>query len=136
MSPLVRSLLAVLAGVLTSVLVVLAGDALVHRLYAFPTGGTAQTREAVRTMPAGAFAVALAGWVAAAAAGALVAARLAHRRPVGHGVTVALVLLGATVVNLALISHPSWVSAGALVGIPAAGWAASRMVHPRGTVRP
>lgn len=130
MPPLVRSLLAVLAGVVASVAVVVAGDALAGQVYAVPAGtGPAEMREAIRAMPAGAFALLLAGWVAASAVGAFLAARLARRQPVAHGLVVAFVLLASTVANLWLLPHPAWVWAGALVGIPLAGWAASRTVR-------
>jgi hypothetical protein len=70
--------------------------------------------------------VLLIGWVAAAAAGAFVATRLSPGRGQAPGLIVTALLLAATIVNLRSIPHPVWVSAGAIVLIPAAGWVAAR----------
>jgi hypothetical protein len=134
MNPTIRSALVLLAGVVAAVLVVVLVDALVGSIYPLPEGtdlnDRAAMRAAVAAMPTAAFALLLGGWVVAAAAGAYLAARLARRSPALHGLIVALFVMMATIANLAAIPHPVWLWPAAIILIPAAGWAATRMVRP------
>jgi pimeloyl-ACP methyl ester carboxylesterase len=141
MHPVIRSALVLLAGVVAAVLVVTLTDALASSLYPLPAGVEPSDKEAFRqavaTMPVPAFVLLLAGWVFAAAIGAYLATRLAARSPAVHGMIVALFVLVATVANLAAIPHPFWLWPAAIVLIPAAGWAATRLVPaPRAAVSP
>jgi hypothetical protein len=133
MNPTIRSALVLLAGVVAAVLVVVLVDTLVGSMYPLPEGtdlnDRASMRAAVAAMPASAFALLLGGWVVAAAVGAYLAARLARRSPALHGLIVAIFVLMATVANLADIPHPMWLWPAAIILIPAAGWAATRMVR-------
>ena len=135
MHPTIRSALVLLAGVVLSVLVVVVFDTLVGTLYPLPPGtdmnDQESMRDAVAKMPGSAFVVLLSGWVAAAAAGAYLAARLATRNVTEHGMIVAGFVLLATVANLAAIPHPTWLWPGAIILIPAAGWVATRLVKSR-----
>jgi hypothetical protein len=133
-NPTIRSALVLLAGVVAAVLVVVLVDTLVGSIYPLPSGTDLNDRAAVRaavaTMPTAAFALLLGGWTVAAAAGAYLAARLARRSPALHGLIVALFVMMATIANLAAIPHPVWLWPAAIILIPAAGWAATRMVRP------
>jgi hypothetical protein len=133
MNPTIRSALVLLAGVVAAVLVVVLVDTLVGSMYPLPPGtdlnDRAAMQAAVAAMPTAAFALLLGGWVVAAAAGAYLAARLARRSPALHGFIVAIFVLVATVANLAAIPHPVWLWPAAIILIPAAGWAAARMVR-------
>src|SRR5688500_17305018 len=133
MNPTIRSALVLLAGVVAAVLVVVLVDALVGSIYPLPEGpdlnDPASMRAAVAAVPTAAFALLLGGWVVAAAAGAYLAARLARRSPALHGLIVAIFVLMATVANLAAIAHPTWLWPAAIILIPAAGWAATKMVR-------
>jgi len=135
MPPMVRSILVVLAGVVTSALVVVGTDAIVSSLHPLPPGidvtNQESLRQAMATIPASAFVVLLAGWLVAAAVGSFVAARWAGRAPVMHGVLVALILLAATVANLVAVPHPTWMWPAVLILIPLAGWAGVRIARPR-----
>ena len=132
MHPTIRSALVLLAGVVLSVMVVILADMLVGSLYPLPAGTDTNDQESMRkavaAMPAPAFLLLLAGWVAAAGAGAYLAARLATRSVATHGMIVALFVLIATVANLAAIPHPTWLWPAAIILIPAAGWVATRLV--------
>ncbi len=133
MNPTIRSALVLLAGVVAAVLVVVLTDTLVGSTYPLPEGtdlnDRASMRAAVAAMPTGAFALLLGGWVVAAAAGAYLAARLARRSPALHGLIVAIFVLVATVANLVAIPHPMWLWPAAIILIPAAGWAAAKLVR-------
>jgi hypothetical protein len=131
MHPLIRSALVLLAGVVVSVLVVILMDGVVTRIYPLPAGtdpnNMESLRQAVATLPAGAFLLLVAGWALAAAAGSYLAARLATQSAATHGLIVALFVLVATVANMARIPHPIWMWPAAIILIPAAGWAAARL---------
>lgn len=132
MHPTIRSALVLLAGVVLSFLVVILMDAVVGAVYPLPEGTNMNDQESMRravaAMPASAFLLLLSGWVLAAGAGAYLAARLATRSLVLHGMIVAVFVLIATVLNLAAIPHPTWLWPAAIVLIPAAGWLATRLV--------
>ena len=132
-NPTIRSALVLLAGVAAAVLVVVLVDTLVGSMYPLPEGtdlnDPASMSAAVAAMPTAAFALLLGGWVVAAAVGAYLSARLARRSPALHGLIVAIFVLMATVANLAAIPHPMWLWPAAIILIPAAGWAATRMVR-------
>src|SRR5687767_8295446 len=134
MNPTIRSALVLLAGVIAAVLVVVLVDTLVGSMYPLPDGtdlnDRASMQAAVASMPAAAFVLLLAGWVVAAAVGAYLAARLARRSAALHGLVVAIFVLMATIANLAAIPHPVWLWPAAIILIPAAGWAVTRMVRP------
>lgn len=132
MHPTIRSALVLLAGVVVSVLVVVLMDTLVGSMYPLPAGtdlnNPESMRQAVAAMPPPGFLILLAGWVLAAGAGAYLAARLATRSAAIHGLVVAVFVLVATVANLAAIPHPDWLWPATIILIPAAGWAAARLV--------
>jgi len=132
MQPTIRSALVLLGGVIAAVFVVILGDTLVGNLYSLPAGTDSSNpeslRQAVAALPVAAFVILVAGWVLAAGVGSYLAARLATHARVIHGMIVALFVLVATVANLAKIPHPLWLWPATIILIPAAGWAAARLV--------
>jgi len=137
MHPTIRSALVLLGGVVAAVVVVGLMDALAGRLYALPAGtdpsNPESMRQAVATLPAQAFLILLAGWVLAGGIGSYIAARLATHARATHGLIVAFFVLVATVGNLATIPHPVWLWPASIILIPAAGWAATKLVGPFST---
>ena len=135
MAPTIRSALVLLGGVVAAVFVVILMDTLVGNIYSLPAGTDASNpdslRQAVAALPVAAFLILVAGWVLAAAVGSYLAARLATHARVIHGMIVALFVLVATVANLAKIPHPFWLWPATIILIPAAGWAAAKLVAPR-----
>lgn len=132
MPPMIRSALALLAGVVLAALTVMLMDTLVGSIYPLPPGtdpGNPESlRQAVASMPSSALVLLLAGWVLAAAVGSYVAARLATQARRMHGIIAALFVLVATIANMANIPHPVWMWPAAIVLIPLAGLAATRLV--------
>jgi len=132
MHPMIRSALVLLAGVVAAVLVVMLMDGVVGSIYSLPSGADPKNperlRQAIAGLPAAAFLLLAAGWALAAGVGSYVAARLAAHDHAIHGVIVALFVLVATVANLVRIPHPVWMWPAAIILIPAAGWAATRLV--------
>jgi sorbitol-specific phosphotransferase system component IIBC len=132
MSPTIRSALVLLAGVVAAVVVVMMMDTVTGRIYSLPAGTDPGNRESLRqavaALPTAAFLLLLAGWALAAAVGSYIAARFAAHARAIHGLIVALFVLVATVANLGAIPHPVWLWPATIILIPAAGWAATRLV--------
>jgi hypothetical protein len=137
MHPTIRSALVLLGGVVAAVVVVGLMDALAGSLYSLPAGTDTNDpeslRQAVATLPAQAFLILLAGWILAGGIGSYIAARLATHARATHGLIVAFFVLVATVGNLATIPHPLWMWPASIILIPAAGWAATKVVRPYST---
>lgn len=130
MSPVLRSVLAVVAGVLTNIVVVSGGEFLTSRLFPFPAAlaaaPSAELESALRAMPPAAFASILAVTLVGALLSGIVAGRLAATpRWVGFVIT-ALLLLGNTT-NAFSFWHPSWFRAAAVVLPGALGWWGARL---------
>jgi hypothetical protein len=134
MQPMIRSALVLLAGVVAALFVVILMDTMAGNIWALPAGTDPNNpdsmRQAVATLPVAAFLLLLVGWVLASGIGSYVAARLAMHSRATHGLIVALFVLVATVGNLAKFPHPAWLWVASIILIPAAGWAATKLVRP------
>jgi hypothetical protein len=128
-----RAILAVVAGCVLSVLVVVAMDAISHQVYPPPAGIDPRDPAAMRSLiaqtPLGAFIIIVCGWILAAGLGAWVATKLSRSGKAWPGYVVGGVTLIATAANLWAIPHPVWVVIAALVGIPLATWAGIRFAQ-------
>lgn len=126
-----RSVLAVVGGLVLAFALVFATDALFHSLIATAPKPDAGDAEAMRTyvarQPAEALIAIVAGWALAAFAGAALAVRLG-RRGRGPGWVVTALFLIATASNFLLVPHPGWMIIAAFVLILAAGWLGSSLV--------
>jgi hypothetical protein len=135
MPPTIRSALVLLGGVVAAVFVVILMDTLVGNIYSLPAGTDPSNpdslRQAVAALPVAAFLILVTGWVLAAGVGSYLAARLATHARLVHGMIVALFVLVATIANLAKIPHPFWLWPATIILIPAAGWAAAKLVTRR-----
>lgn len=65
-------------------------------------------RALLATAPPGAFLVVIAGWILGGLAGGWVAARLAARAPIGHGLALGVLLTLAGVANNLMLPPPLW----------------------------
>lgn len=141
-----RSVLAVIAGIGVGVGVVSLFDLVVSRMYPPPPGMDMSNPESIRqvvsAMPVPAFIILLVGWTVASAAAAYIAARVAPRAPMTHALIAAAFLFTATLLNLMLVPHPTWMLPTTLILLPAtavvtaramAGRAAARRAAAKGT---
>ena len=131
MPPIARSFLAIVGGMATAVLVVIAMDKLGAMIHPLPAGFDPRQREAVNahiaTAPIGAMLVMVSGWVLAPFVGGVVATRLSGRASPIYAWALALLFFSTTLVNLGTYVHPPWMWLVATVGIPGAGWLAARL---------
>jgi hypothetical protein len=119
-----RSVLAVLAGLILTSVVIFSIEFAGHAVHPFPEGvdpqDPAALREFIHTAPAGVFFGLLAAWVVGTAAGSWLAARLAHRaRKVCGWIIGGFITLGAIAI-MTHIPHPVWLWVLALLAIPGA----------------
>jgi hypothetical protein len=128
-----RALLAVLVGLAVAVGVVWSIQLVGHQVYPPPAdldfGDVEEFGAYVAELPTGAFAFLLAAWAIGTWAGAALAGALGKGpRP---AVVVGLLLLVATVVNLALYPHPTWVAGAGVALVIAATALAARGARRR-----
>jgi hypothetical protein len=112
MKPALRSILAVLSGLVVAAILIGGIEAVSSKVYPPPAGLDVNTRAAladyVKTMPTGAFLFVLAAWAFGSFAGAWVAARIAGRQPLVHGGVLGGILLCAGIANMLRLPHPAW----------------------------
>ena len=118
-----RSILAVLAGVLVMGITVAAMQWLGHSIYPPPPGIDLGNRDAmaalISTMPVMALALVLVAYAFGTFLGAYTAATLstAHKR--GVAISLALVVLALITANFTMIPHPIWmIVGGVLIPMP------------------
>ena len=113
MGAFLRSVLGIVVGVVVALAIITGFDFLSSSLFPLPPGvdpfDPAQLQAVMDQIPAAAFGIILLGWAAASFFGAWLAARIAGRAPFVHGMTVAVLLLVAGVLNMMLVPHPIWV---------------------------
>src|SRR5690349_6438715 len=112
MPSILRSILAVLCGVLVGGAVILGMELIGVRIFPPPQGLASEDpevlRRAMEQLPAGAFGMVLLGWALGTFAGAWTAAKVAGRAPLGHGLAVGVLFLAAGVANMLALPHPVW----------------------------
>jgi hypothetical protein len=137
MSPKMRPILAVVAGVVTAFIVISLVEAAAHAVFApahIPDLSTPEAMAAyVASMPIGAFLSVFAGWALGAFAGGVVAALVARTKPFLFAGIIGAVVLAGAVVNMVMIPHPPWFVAGSLVALAAVTWLAGQVVQRRHT---
>lgn len=131
MNPKLRAALAILGGIGVAMVVISLVEMVGARVNPRPAGLDMSDMDAMRayaaSLPASAIAIVLVGWLAGTFVGGFVAALIARRRPLLFSGIVGGVVLLATMINLALLPHPLWLSFSAVLGIPLAAWLASRL---------
>ncbi|MBK6767910.1 MAG: hypothetical protein IPG72_02540 [Ardenticatenales bacterium] len=134
LSPVARSGVTVVSGLIVGGLVVAVVEGLSVFLFPPPPGMDFSNPEAygafMATLPAGAFVLVGAAWMAGAVAGGAVAGWLGGARADVDGGIVGLILAAGSVMNLLNYAHPAWMWAPALLTVPAA-WYVARWVSGR-----
>ena len=128
----VKTILAVLAGVIAGGAIIFVTEAVGHSLFPPPADINLADPEDVKrlmaSLPAAAFAFVLAGWFLGSLAGAFVARKIARSDVAAWAVAVLFILF--TAMNFVMIPHPMWMIAAGIV-IPLAGaWLAIRLSGP------
>ncbi len=109
---LLKSLAAVVAGIVTALVGLIAVEAMSAVLHPAPPGIDLSNIEAckahVARYPAGVLALCGAAWGLVAFASAWVATRLGTSRHLAHGLSVGTLLLAAAIFNMAMLPYPAW----------------------------
>jgi len=125
-----RSVLAVLAGTIVAMILISVVEAISSTLYPPPPGLDMNDHEGMRqhigSLPIGAFLLVLGGWALGAAAGAWVAARLAGRAGLVHGLIVGALFLLAAISTMLMLPHPAWMWVGAVVALVGCSYLGAR----------
>ena len=108
-----RSIAAVIAGLVVAFVFVQAAETITHRLYPFPPGSDmhdmATIKKFVSTLPAPAFAIVLGGWFVGTLLGTFAAAKIGRSRIPAY--VVGVLLLAGGIMNSVMIPQPVWFSA-------------------------
>ena len=132
-----RLALAAVAGAVVAVGIISLIESVGHRVYPLPAGidwsNAEQVRAYVDSLPVGALLFVLAGWVAGALVGGVVAAWIARPRAVLAAAIVGAIVLAASVANLAMIPHPTWFAVVGVAGVVLAAFVAGKLMRIRAT---
>jgi hypothetical protein len=130
----IRLTLAVVAGVVCAFALIATIEAVGHAVYPPPRGvdfsKAEEARRALAGLPAGALWLVIAAWTSGSFGGGVVAALIARPSPRLVAGVVGVFVLVATIANLILLPHPTWVSIAGVAGVVAGAWAAGRLVVP------
>ncbi len=141
MKPVVRSVIAVIAGMLVAFVVISLIEVIGMRLYPPPAGTDLRDPQAIRqamaSLPRAALLCVLVAYAAGSVAGGWVAARFAPSARLMHAMIVGAILLGAGLMNMMSIPHPAWFWIASiaiyLLGAWSGGRAAKTAAHARAT---
>ncbi len=129
-----RSVLAVLAGAIVAGLLIAAVESVSSAIYPLPPGIDLHDHEAMRRhidqLPIGAFLFVLGAWAIGSFGGSWVAARLAGRARIVHGLVVGALFLLAGVLNMLLIPHPWWMWVGGIAALAGCSYLGARLGAP------
>jgi len=133
MSPTLRSVLAVVFGLILGAAVILAVQALGHQVYPIPEGLDVRDPEALKAYvaeaPVGVLLFVLAAYALGSFAGGAFAGWYARRAPATHGLIVGAVLLAGGVANLLMIPHPAWFAVACVAVFVPAAYLGARLVR-------
>ncbi|MEM9557738.1 MAG: hypothetical protein AAGC60_25995 [Acidobacteriota bacterium] len=131
MSPKGRSILAVVAGMVTAFVTIMVVEFVGHTVYPPPPGIDISDPESLKTiidsLPLGALVFVLVGWFIGTLDGSFLAALLAPSSPQRHALIVAALVLAAGVATMLMIPHPPWMWVAAFVIAAVAGFAGGQL---------
>lgn len=131
MQPVLRSVLAVIVGVVAGGVLISRVEMLNSRFYPMPAGLNPNDSTAmasyIRDLPAAAFGGVLAGWAIGTFCGAWIAAQIARRKPIVHGAVIGAVFLILGIVNMVMLPHPIWVWVCSIIIFIGCGYAGGRL---------
>ena len=124
----IRALAGLAAGLAVAIMTVMATEGIGNQLYP-PPAGYDMTSGSAETLPFETLVWPVIGWFLGAAAGAWVAVRVSGLR--WPGWAIAACVLAATILNLALITHPIWVIVAGVIAPLLGGWLGQLLPHGR-----
>jgi hypothetical protein len=128
-----RSILAVLLGIIVTIVIIFAIEIAGHHVYPPPAGlhssDPAALHDYMAQMPMGVFLFLLLGWVVGTAAGAWLAAYISRRARILHGLIVGGLVMAAAIALMLHIPHPVWLWIVSLVSIPTAAYAGASLAN-------
>ena len=125
-----RSVLAVLFGVIGGAGIVFVAELVSHGLYPVPEGFDPTKPEAIAALPFGAKAAVVVAWFAGAFGGGVIAALIAERWAPAAWVVAATILLFAGT-NFSAFPHPPWMMIASLPATLIGGWLAVVVTRAR-----
>ena len=126
----IRTLAGLAAGLAVAILTIMAVEGIGNQLYPPPAGYDMRSGSA-ETLPFATLIWPVIGWFLGAAAGTWVAVRVSGEKWAGWAIAVCV--LAATILNLALITHPIWVIVVGVIAPLLGGWVGQML--PRGRRR-
>jgi hypothetical protein len=136
MHPLVRSILAILAGIIVGSVIIAALEFVGHLVYPLPEGldprdpvDRKALEDYVANAPVGSHLLLLLAYAVGTFVGAWLAAALAGRKPIVHGIIAGAFFLLATIANLQMIEHPTWFVVVNLVLVLPLAYAGAKLVR-------
>ncbi len=129
--PILRSVLAVILGIVLAGFLIWAVEGIGHRVYPVPEGVDLTNPQAVAAFideaPLGALLFVILAWGVGTLAGGWLAVMVAGRSATLHAMIVGAVMLAGGIMNMVMIPHPPWFwILGVLVFLPAA-WLGARL---------
>ncbi len=115
----IRNLAGLATGLGVGIVTVMAVEGIGNQLYP-PPAGYDLTSGSAETLPFETLVWPVIGWFLGAAAGTWVAVRVSGERWPGWAIV--LCVLAATILNLALITHPIWVIVAGVIAPLLGGW--------------
>lgn len=135
MMPILRSVLAVIAGAVAAMVLIIAMEFINTLLYPMPPGVDLSKPEAfkawVAQLPVGALLIVLMAQGAGTFVGAWVAALVAGRAPLIHGLIMGLLFLIMGIINLLSLPHPAWFWVPGIAVFPVAALLGAWMARRR-----
>ena len=143
MPPLLRNILAQIAGVIVGVVCISVGETIDGRIYPPPAGFDPKNVEMVKqyaaSLPPSALLIVLFSYAIGFSIAVLLATRLAATNHAVRGAVVGAFFGAATVLNLMAFPHPAWFWVGNFAVLLAATWLGIRLGLPtpgRASARP
>jgi len=133
--PMIRTVVAVLLGLVVALATMLLVEYLGMSLFPLPPGINLDNEDDLARLVASASTGkklwVLMGWTLAAFVGGWVASRISRRHRRGAALAVGALIVAGVLLNAAMLPHPAWMTvAGVLLPLPVA-WLAARPGRPR-----
>jgi hypothetical protein len=135
MSPMGRSILAVLLGVVVGGLLIATVEFVSHLIYPpqpdLDPAGIEALKAAIANDPVGALLFILLAWALGSLGGGWIAASIARRSHTRHALIVGAILMVMGILNMVMIPHPLWFWLAALVLFLPASYLGAKLGRPR-----